>query len=54
MNIAPDKIDTFLNAYSKTISIESGLENNDGKEINVADIIEDEKHQQLMKLNLKT
>lgn len=43
MNIAPDKIDTFLNAYSKTISIESGLENSDGKEINVADIIEDEK-----------
>jgi len=43
MNIAPDKIDTFLNAYSKTISIESGLENTDGKEINVADIIEDEK-----------
>lgn len=43
MNIAPDKIDTFLNAYSKTISIESGLENNDGKGINVADIIEDEK-----------
>ena len=43
MNIAPDKIDTFLNAYSKTSSIESGLENSDGKEINVADIIEDEK-----------
>ncbi len=43
MNIAPDKIDTFLNAYSKTVSIESGLENNDGKGINVADIIEDEK-----------
>ena len=43
MNFAPDKIDTFLNAYSKTISIESGLENSDGKEINVADIIEDEK-----------
>ncbi len=43
MNIAPDKIDAFLNAYSKTISIESGLENSDGKEINVADIIEDEK-----------
>ncbi len=43
MNIAPDKIDTFLNAYSKTISIESGLENSDGKEMNVADIIEDEK-----------
>lgn len=43
MNISADKIDTFLNAYSKTISIESGLENSDGKEINVADIIEDEK-----------
>ena len=43
MNISADKIDTFLNAYSKTISIESGLENNDGKEMNVADIIEDEK-----------
>lgn len=43
MNIAPDKIDTFLNAYTKTISIESGLENSEGKEMNVADIIEDEK-----------
>lgn len=43
MNISTDKIDTFLNAYSKTISIESGIENNDGKEMNVADIIEDEK-----------
>lgn len=43
MNIAPDKIDTFLNPYTKTISIESGLENSDGKEMNVADIIEDEK-----------
>ena len=43
MNISADKIDTFLNAYSKTISIESGLENNDGKEMNIADIIEDKK-----------
>lgn len=43
MNISPEKIDTFLNAYSKTISIESGIENSDGKEMNVADIIEDEK-----------
>ena len=42
MNIPADKIDTFLNAYSKTISIESGFENGDGKELNVADIIEDE------------
>ena len=43
MNIEPDKIDTFLSAYTKTISIESGLENNDGKEMNIADIIQDEK-----------
>lgn len=43
MNISPDKIDTFLSAYSKTISIESGFENSDGKEVNVGDIIEDER-----------
>ena len=43
MNISAEKIDTFLNAYSKTISIESGIENSDGKEMNIADIIEDKK-----------
>ena len=43
MNISAEKIDTFLNAYSKTISIESVLENSDGKEMNIADIIEDKK-----------
>ncbi len=43
MNIAPDKIDTFLSAYTKTISIESGIEKADGKELNVADILADEK-----------
>lgn len=43
MNISSDKIDSFLTAYSKTISIESGLENSDGKDINIADIIEDKK-----------
>lgn len=43
MDIAPDKIDTFLSAYSKTISIEHGLQNADGKEMSVADIIEDER-----------
>jgi RNA polymerase primary sigma factor len=42
MNIAPDKIEMFLSAYSKTISIENGLERNDGKELNVADILADE------------
>lgn len=43
MNISPNKIDTYLSAYSKTISIESGVEAENGKEINVADILEDEK-----------
>lgn len=43
MNIEPDKIETFLSAYTKTISIESGLERADGKELSVADILEDEK-----------
>ena len=43
MNIPAEKIDTFLNAYTKTVSIESGVENGEGKEMNVADIIEDEK-----------
>ncbi len=42
MNISADKIDTFLSAYTKTISIESGLEKADGKELNVADILADE------------
>ena len=43
MNISSDKIDLFLNAYSKTISIESSMENNNGKEMNIADILEDKK-----------
>ena len=43
MNISPDKIEMFLSAYTKTISIENGLEKNDGKELNVADILADDK-----------
>ena len=43
MNIPTDKIDTFLNAYTKTISIEGFIENNDGKNMSVADVLEDEK-----------
>lgn len=43
MNISPDKIEMFLSAYTKTISIENGLERIDGKELNVADILADEK-----------
>ncbi|MCR5265144.1 MAG: RNA polymerase sigma factor RpoD/SigA [Cyanobacteria bacterium RUI128] len=43
MNISPDKLDTFLSAYSKTISIEGSMECQNGKEMNVADILEDTK-----------
>ena len=43
MNIAPDKIESFLSAYTKTISIEGGIDREDGKDLNVADILEDEK-----------
>lgn len=42
MNIAPDKIEMYLSAYTKTISIESGLEKDNGKDLIVADILEDE------------
>ncbi|MBD5403318.1 RNA polymerase sigma factor RpoD/SigA [bacterium] len=42
MNISPDKIEMFLSAYTKTISIENGIERNDGKELNVADILADD------------
>ncbi len=43
MNIAPEKIETFLSAYTKTISIENGIERNDGKDLNIADILADSK-----------
>lgn len=42
MDISPDKIDSFLSAYSKTISIEGGLDSENGNDINVADILEDQ------------
>ncbi|MBR3889909.1 RNA polymerase sigma factor RpoD/SigA, partial [bacterium] len=41
MNISEDKLDTYLSAYSKTISIEGSMEYQNGKEMNVADILED-------------
>ena len=33
MNISPNKIETFLSAYTKTISIENGIERSNGKRI---------------------
>lgn len=41
MKLAPDKIELFLSAYTKTVSIENGIERSDGKELNVADILAD-------------
>ncbi len=41
MKIAPEKIEMFLSAYTKTISIENGLDRADGKDLNVADILAD-------------
>ena len=41
MKMSPDKIEMFLSAYTKTVSIENGLERNDGKELNIADILAD-------------
>ena len=41
MDVAPENIEMFLSAYTKTVSIENGIERNDGKELNVADILPD-------------
>ena len=43
MNIEPDKIDTYISAYTTTISIEGGMDANNGSELSVADILEDNK-----------
>ena len=41
MNIAPEKIDSFLNAYTKSISMDSAYELNSGSEVTLSDILED-------------
>ena len=43
MNIEPEKIDTFLSAYSTTVSIEGSFDAKNGSELSVADVLEDEK-----------
>lgn len=43
MDISSEKIDSYLSAYSKTISIEGCFDSENNKEINVADMLEDEK-----------
>lgn len=43
MDIEPEKIDTYLSAYSATVSIEGSFDGKNGSELNVADVIEDDK-----------
>lgn len=42
MNIEPEKIDTYLSAYTTTVSIEGSFDAKNGSELSVADILEDE------------
>lgn len=41
MNIEPEKIDTFLSAYTSTVSIEGSFDAKNGSELSVADVLED-------------
>ena len=41
MNISSNKIENFLNAYKKTLSLEGDYQINNGSEVRLADIIED-------------
>lgn len=44
MDLTSEKIDSFLSAYTKTVSIEGGFDaGENGKEISVADVLEDDK-----------
>ena len=42
MDIEPEKIDNYLQAYSSTVSIEGSFDANNGSELNVADVVADE------------
>ena len=42
MNIEPNKIDAYLNAYNKSLSIDGEYELANGKEVSMADILVDE------------
>ena len=43
MNISPEKIDTFLSAFNKSVSIDANYELQGGSEVALADILVDEK-----------
>ena len=43
MDIEPEKIDTYLSAYTSTVSIEGSFDANNGSELAVADVVADER-----------
>jgi RNA polymerase primary sigma factor len=43
MDIEPEKIDTYLSAYTSTVSIEGSFDANNGSELSVADVVADER-----------
>ena len=43
MNIEPEKIDRFLGAYNKSLSIDAPYELSSGSEVTLSDVLEDEK-----------
>ena len=56
MKLSEDKIDVFLNVYTKALSIESGTSITNNKELTLAEIIEDEKQnveKEILNNNLK-
>jgi RNA polymerase primary sigma factor len=42
MDLEPEKIDTYLQAYTTTVSIEGSFDANNGSELNVADVVADD------------
>lgn len=42
MDIEPEKIDSYLSAYTSTVSIEGSFDANNGSELSVADVVADE------------
>ncbi|MBO5738669.1 RNA polymerase sigma factor RpoD/SigA [bacterium] len=43
LNIEPEKINTYLSAFSNTISIEGSFDANNGSELSVAEVVADER-----------
>ncbi len=43
MNIEPEKINSYLSAYTSTVSIEGSYDGKDGSEMSVADVVADTK-----------